>query len=93
MRFVCTAPYSVVLTQVCTQRPPDVRLRAVFIENITGPVLKMFGTKYNIEPFYWSSALNHIPAQYQEDLRPGEGDRKYPRYTSIRSNPDCDMQM
>jgi hypothetical protein len=58
------------------QRPPGICVRAVFIENISGPVLQMFGTRYNIEPFYFTSSLNKIPSRYQEDVRPHEGDRK-----------------
>ena len=29
------------------QRPPDTRLRALFIENLSGPLLQMLGTKYS----------------------------------------------
>lgn len=31
--------------------------------------------RYNIEPFFFSSALNWIPARYQEQAKDGEGDR------------------
>jgi hypothetical protein len=46
------------------------------IENISGPVMQMFGTHYNIEPFYFSSSLNKIPSRYQEGVKANEGDRE-----------------
>ncbi|KAJ7716036.1 hypothetical protein B0H14DRAFT_3901475 [Mycena olivaceomarginata] len=52
--------------------PDDVRVRALFLDNLSGPVLKILGTKFNVEPFFFSSSLNWIPARYQEDV--GEGD-------------------
>ncbi|KAJ7049156.1 hypothetical protein C8F01DRAFT_1003018 [Mycena amicta] len=51
---------------------PDIKLRALFVDEINGPVLQMLGTAYNIEPFFFSSSLNWIPARYQEAV--GEGD-------------------
>ncbi|KAG2138016.1 hypothetical protein DEU56DRAFT_945835 [Suillus clintonianus] len=36
--------------------------------------IRMLGTKYNIEPFFFSSSLNWIPSHYQEEVRPGKGD-------------------
>ncbi|KZP18380.1 hypothetical protein FIBSPDRAFT_829434 [Athelia psychrophila] len=67
------------------ERDSTIRIRAIFIDNMSGPVLKIFGTNYNIEPFYWSSALNHIPAKYQEDLHPGEGDHITITLTFLKS--------
>lgn len=32
--------------------------------------------RYNIEPFFFSSSFNWIPARYQESV--GEGDREFP---------------
>ncbi|KAK2463952.1 hypothetical protein APHAL10511_004003 [Amanita phalloides] len=52
----------------------DIRVRALFVENMTGPALRMLGGKYNIEPFFFSSSLNWIPSHFQEDRRPGVGD-------------------
>ncbi|KAJ7653276.1 hypothetical protein DFH06DRAFT_1205186 [Mycena polygramma] len=52
--------------------PADVRLQALFLENLSGPVLQVLGTKFNIEPFFFSSSLNWIPARYQEAV--GDGD-------------------
>lgn len=50
------------------------RVRALFVENMSGPVLRMLGAKYNIEPFFFSSSLNWIPSRFQEDAREGVGD-------------------
>ncbi|KAF9462507.1 hypothetical protein BDZ94DRAFT_1322516 [Collybia nuda] len=55
-------------------RQPGTRLRAMFVEHLTGPVLQMLGTKYNIEPFYFSSSIGWIPSRYQEAVQPNEGD-------------------
>ncbi|KAF7422453.1 hypothetical protein PC9H_010609 [Pleurotus ostreatus] len=56
------------------KRDKDVKVRCLFVENMTGPVLQMLGARYNIEPFFFSSSLNWIPSRYQEDIRPKEGD-------------------
>ncbi|GJJ08745.1 hypothetical protein Clacol_002964 [Clathrus columnatus] len=55
-------------------RPAETRVRCLFVEQLSLPILKMLGTKYDIEPFYWSSSINWIPARYQENLQQGEGD-------------------
>jgi hypothetical protein len=34
----------------------------------------MLGTKYNIEPFFWSSSLNWIPSRFQEEIQEKVGD-------------------
>ncbi|KAG1752049.1 hypothetical protein EDB19DRAFT_1845541 [Suillus lakei] len=52
----------------------NVRVRALFVEKLSEPVLKMLGTKYNIEPFFFSSSANWIPSRYREEVRHGEGD-------------------
>ncbi|KAF8635607.1 hypothetical protein AX15_000247 [Amanita polypyramis BW_CC] len=52
----------------------DKRVRALFVRNISGPVLQMLGGKFNIEPFFFSSSLNWIPSRFQEDKREGTGD-------------------
>ncbi|KAF8623759.1 hypothetical protein AX15_006201 [Amanita polypyramis BW_CC] len=52
----------------------NVRVRALFVENMTGPALRMLGGKYDIEPFFFSSSLNWIPSYFQEDKRTGVGD-------------------
>ncbi|KAG1736667.1 uncharacterized protein EDB91DRAFT_1055551, partial [Suillus paluster] len=56
------------------QRPANIRVRALFVDNMSLPVLQMLGTKFNIEPFFFSSSLNWIPSHYQEEVRPGKGD-------------------
>ncbi|KAF9076893.1 cora-like Mg2+ transporter protein-domain-containing protein [Rhodocollybia butyracea] len=55
-------------------RPDTLRVRALFVENMTGPVLQMIGTKYNIEPFFFSSSLSSIPSRFQEEVRSRKGD-------------------
>ncbi|KAH9474784.1 hypothetical protein JR316_0013249 [Psilocybe cubensis] len=65
--------------------PDDNRVRCLFIENLSGPVLQMLGTRYNIEPFFFSSSLNWIPSRYQEEVRPGEGDHITITLTFVRS--------
>ncbi|KAJ7747969.1 hypothetical protein DFH07DRAFT_830716 [Mycena maculata] len=57
-----------------SQRPDNIRVRALFIENMSGPVLQMLGAKYNVEPFFFSSSLGWIPSRYQEEIRPKQGD-------------------
>ncbi|KIY69198.1 hypothetical protein CYLTODRAFT_420913 [Cylindrobasidium torrendii FP15055 ss-10] len=56
------------------QRPAGTRVRAIFVENMSGPVLQMLGAKFNIEPFFFSSSLSWIPSRFQEEVRPGIGD-------------------
>lgn len=57
-----------------TPRPTNIRVRALFVDNLSMSVLQMLGTKYNIEPFFFSSSLNWIPSHYQEEVRRGKGD-------------------
>lgn len=57
-----------------TPRPSNIRVRALFVDNLSMSVLQMLGTRYNIEPFFFSSSLNWIPSHYQEEIRPGKGD-------------------
>lgn len=52
----------------------NVSVRALFVDNLSESVLKILGTKYNIEPFFFSSSTNWIPSRYREDVRHGEGD-------------------
>ncbi|KAF5350704.1 hypothetical protein D9756_008754 [Leucocoprinus leucothites] len=67
------------------KRPASSRTRAIFIEKLSGPMLQMLGTKFNIEPFFFSSSLNWIPSRFQADLRPGEGDSITITLTFLRS--------
>ncbi|KAI6044636.1 hypothetical protein EDC04DRAFT_2641371 [Pisolithus marmoratus] len=55
------------------KRPESVRLRAIFVDTMTVDLLKMLGTKYVIEPFFFSSSMNWIPSRYQEAEK-DEGD-------------------
>ncbi|KAG2159248.1 uncharacterized protein EDB93DRAFT_1324706 [Suillus bovinus] len=52
----------------------NIRVRALFVDNLSEPVLKMLGTKYIVEPFFFSSSTNWIPSRYREDVRHGSGD-------------------
>ncbi|KZV83553.1 hypothetical protein EXIGLDRAFT_728203 [Exidia glandulosa HHB12029] len=54
-------------------RPPEVTVRCLFMEDISGNVLQKIGATYNVEPFYWSSALNGIPSRYKEDVDESDG--------------------
>ena len=47
-----------------TQRPRDTRLRALFIENLSGPVLQMLGTKYPYSILLSSSTYQRITFRY-----------------------------
>ncbi|KAG1887394.1 cora-like Mg2+ transporter protein-domain-containing protein [Suillus fuscotomentosus] len=55
-------------------RSEGIRVRTLFVDDLTSPVLRMLGTRYNIEPFFFTSSLNWIPSRYQEAPRHGEGD-------------------
>ncbi|KAF7317123.1 hypothetical protein HMN09_00447000 [Mycena chlorophos] len=59
--------------QAMEKTDSDIRLRAMFVDNLNGPVLQMLGTTFNIEPFFFSSSINWIPARYQSEAV-GEGD-------------------
>jgi Mg2+ and Co2+ transporter CorA len=52
----------------------NIRVRVLFVDNLSKSVLKMLGTKYNIEPFFFSSSTNWIPSRYREEVRHGVGD-------------------
>lgn len=58
------------------QRPlPDsVRVRALFIDNLSFNVLQMLGTAYRIHPSFFSSSINWIPSRHQEDTKHEHGD-------------------
>ncbi|KAF8194202.1 hypothetical protein BJ912DRAFT_901347, partial [Pholiota molesta] len=72
------------------QAPENNRVRILFIENMSGPVMQMLGAKYIIEPFFFSSSLNWIPSRYVEQVRPGEGDHITISLTFIRFLPSND---
>ncbi|KAH7929174.1 hypothetical protein BV22DRAFT_1125947 [Leucogyrophana mollusca] len=59
---------------VQAKRPEDIRVRVLFVDHLPRSIIQMLGTHYNIEPFFFSSSVNWIPSQYQEDLQPRKGD-------------------
>ncbi|KAF9474032.1 hypothetical protein BDN70DRAFT_885294 [Pholiota conissans] len=68
-----------------SEAPENNRVRILFVENMSGPVIQMLGAKYNIEPFFYSSSLNWIPSRYVEGIHPGEGDHITIALTFVRS--------
>ncbi|KAF8062242.1 hypothetical protein FPV67DRAFT_1563640 [Lyophyllum atratum] len=68
-----------------TERPKNLRVRALFLENLSGPVLQMLGARFNVEPFFWSSSLNWIPSRYQENPEAGKGDHITITLTFLKS--------
>ncbi|KAK7441983.1 hypothetical protein VKT23_016261 [Stygiomarasmius scandens] len=67
------------------ERPNNLRVRALFIDNLSGPVLQMLGAKYNIEPFFFSSSLSWIPSRFQEEVREATGDHITITLTFLRT--------
>ncbi|KAF8841445.1 hypothetical protein BDN67DRAFT_1010645 [Paxillus ammoniavirescens] len=59
---------------ISVPRPENIRVRALFVDNMSKQVLQMLGTKYIVEPFFFSSSVNWIPSRYQEEAKPREGD-------------------
>ncbi|KAH7101558.1 cora-like Mg2+ transporter protein-domain-containing protein [Auriculariales sp. MPI-PUGE-AT-0066] len=51
---------------------PEVRLNCFFVEDLNGPILQMLGAWYDIEPFFFSSAINGIATRYEEVVGPEE---------------------
>ncbi|KAF5325049.1 hypothetical protein D9619_009601 [Psilocybe cf. subviscida] len=70
--------------------PDGIRVRAMFIENMSGPILQMLGAKFNLEPFFWSSSLSWIPSRFQEEIQPGIGDHITITLTFLRSMSNHD---
>ncbi|KAG1885543.1 hypothetical protein F4604DRAFT_1878208 [Suillus subluteus] len=55
----------------------NVRVRALFVDNLSESVLKMLGTMFVLRPewqFFFSSSTNWIPSRYREEVRYGVGD-------------------
>ncbi|KAG1736655.1 uncharacterized protein EDB91DRAFT_1142006 [Suillus paluster] len=71
------------------QRPKNIRVRSLFVDDLTSPVLRMLGTKYNIEPFFFTSSINWIPSRYQEAPIHGEGDHITITLPFVRAMPGC----
>ncbi|KAF5325041.1 hypothetical protein D9619_009599 [Psilocybe cf. subviscida] len=70
--------------------PDGIRVRAMFIENMSGPILQMLGAKFNLEPFFWSSSLSWTPSRYQEEIQSGIGDHITITLTFLRSMSNHD---
>lgn len=68
--------------QYC-QRSSDVHLRMLFVDNCSGPVLQILGSRYNIEPFFFSSTIGWIPTRFQSNVIPSTSDRKHPLVASF----------
>jgi hypothetical protein len=62
----------------------DLRVRCYFLDNMSGSVLQILGTRYNIEPFFFSSSLNWIPARYQSNIESGVSDHITMTVTFLR---------
>ncbi|KAH6876667.1 hypothetical protein BKA70DRAFT_236118 [Coprinopsis sp. MPI-PUGE-AT-0042] len=69
------------------KRPQQSRARVVFIDSWAGYAMQMFGTRYNIEPFFFSSTINRIPSRFQSNIEPEKGDQITLTLTFMRSIP------
>lgn len=58
----------------------------LFVDNCSGPVLEMIGTRYNVEPFYFSSTLGWTPCRFQSNVVKNESDRESEDSWSIFSD-------
>jgi len=65
------------------ERKPGIRVRAMFVDKMSGPILQMLGTRYIVEPFFFSSSINWIPSRYQENAIPKKGDHITITYLSF----------
>ncbi|KAG2070561.1 hypothetical protein BDR04DRAFT_1099821 [Suillus decipiens] len=71
------------------ERPPNIRVRSIFVDDLTSPVLRMLGTRYDIEPFFFTSSINWIPSRYQEAPTHKQGDHitvTLPFVRTLRNN-------
>ncbi|KAF9010947.1 hypothetical protein BDZ89DRAFT_1077974 [Hymenopellis radicata] len=73
-------------------KPADksTRCQMFFIDSLSGPVLQMFGTRFTIDPFFFSSSLSWIPSRYSEQLIPGRSDHITMTLTYISMRPWLD---
>ncbi|KAH6876668.1 hypothetical protein BKA70DRAFT_236124 [Coprinopsis sp. MPI-PUGE-AT-0042] len=69
------------------KRPQLSRARVVFIDSWAGYAMQMFGTRYNIEPFFFSSTINGIPSRFQSNIEPEKGDHITLTLSFMRSIP------
>jgi hypothetical protein len=65
------------ISQPIFQRHQSVHVRALFVEGLSGNVLQILGTRYNLEPFFFSSTIGWIPSRHQSNVIPHESDRKH----------------
>ncbi|OAX32053.1 hypothetical protein K503DRAFT_852217 [Rhizopogon vinicolor AM-OR11-026] len=75
------------LQREVTQRPGHIRVRSLFVDDLTSPMLRMLGTTYNIEPFFFTSSINWIPSRYQEALSHQKGDHITITLPFVRTSP------
>ncbi|KAF9028575.1 hypothetical protein BDZ89DRAFT_1066050 [Hymenopellis radicata] len=73
-------------------KPADksTRCQMFFIDSLSGPVLQMLGTRFTIDPFFFSSSLSWIPSRYSEQLTPGRSDHITMTLTYINMRPWLD---
>ncbi|KAG1718353.1 cora-like Mg2+ transporter protein-domain-containing protein [Suillus paluster] len=67
--------------------PTGLRLRVLLVDNMKHPVLQMLGTRYNIEPFFFTSSSNWIPSRYQEEVNKQKGDHITVTLLFVRTAP------
>ncbi|KAG1880208.1 cora-like Mg2+ transporter protein-domain-containing protein [Suillus subluteus] len=67
--------------------PTGLRLRVLLVDNMKHPVLQMLGTRYNIEPCFFSSSLNWIPSRYQEEVAKKKEDHITVTLLFVRTAP------
>lgn len=67
--------------QLNIPRAKDTILRAYFVDEISGPALQMLGSRFFIEPFFFSSFLKWIPSRHFQEESPDQmaprGERKF----------------
>ncbi|KAF4609856.1 hypothetical protein D9613_010436 [Agrocybe pediades] len=66
-------------------RSKRVQVRALFVSGLSGAALQMLGSKYNIEPFFFSSTIGWIPSRFQTHVVPHESDHITITLNFIRS--------
>ncbi|KAG2130870.1 hypothetical protein DEU56DRAFT_954249 [Suillus clintonianus] len=67
--------------------PTDLRLRVLLVDNMKHPILQMLGTRYNIEPCFFTSSLNWIPSRYQDEVVKKKGDHITVTLLFVRTAP------
>ncbi|KAF8181582.1 hypothetical protein BJ912DRAFT_979394 [Pholiota molesta] len=70
------------------ERNQSVHVRALFVEGLSGNVLQILGTRYNLEPFFFSSTIGWIPSRHQSNVVPYESDHITITLTFIRPMTD-----